>query len=488
MVGRKTFQMANADRALDAGPLVAAAVFAGPRANAAQHARQNVVLLVHQMGFRRPAVGNMANVLGHVRSGRTSRAAGNVTGDGFEVPRRCATPRDHRQFQRIDGFVVADCQRFDGAAVGLDAQPRDILGQAFFGTADLHKGVENRRHHADAIVLLELAHGFAKPLLRAANGDQVAFGRALLLADAQPAQADVGNAVRRARIGAARDVHQDPVANGHIFRVVNQVAQQVEHRVRRRDGQRAVRGTDATHDVAQPEEVFGLQAQGLDFGPQLRQALGRNAVQLEILPVGAVDMLVAKDLGQLGNLGQMSGLQLALGDLDLLDGQSVAAPRVGFAEGRSPAVPARYSIGRHSKPLRSTPSRSRYLVDQFAATLDSQPVDDKFQPGVHANLAIAMVAEQQADRPAYLDNLFRRHERVERLGDKRLPAHAPADHDAKTLVFATVGPLADHGYDADAVDVWLPAVTLAARVVDLELARQVVQFAAAGHAFGRAWA
>ena len=47
---------------------------------------------------------------------------------------------------------------------------------------------------------------------------------------------------------------------------------------------------------------------------------------------------------------------------------------------------------------------------QFAAALDSQPVDDELQPGVHANLAIAVVAEQQADRPAYLDNLLRRHE------------------------------------------------------------------------------
>ena len=226
------------------------------------------------MGFGRPAVGDVADVLGHVRAGRASRAAGNVAGDGLEVARRFAPPRDDRQLQRIDGLLVADPQRLDGRRYGSTPSRATLSARVSRAAADRQERVENRRHHADAIVLLELAHRLAEPLLRAADGDQVAFGRALFLADPQPAQADVGNAVRGAGIGAAGDVHQHPVANRRVFRIVDQVGEQVEHRVRRRDGQRAVGRADATDHVAQPEEVVGLQAQGLDFGPQLRQPLG----------------------------------------------------------------------------------------------------------------------------------------------------------------------------------------------------------------------
>ena len=83
-IGRRAFEMTDRDRSGRIGPLVAAAVFAGTGADAAQYAWEDVALQVDLVGRIRIAVGNVLDVERHIGLGRTGRLAGDILGyDGL---------------------------------------------------------------------------------------------------------------------------------------------------------------------------------------------------------------------------------------------------------------------------------------------------------------------------------------------------------------------------------------------------------------------
>ncbi len=231
------------------------------------------------MGGRIFAPRDMSDILRHIGIGGTRRLTRDVARIGCQIARRLALARKHGVFKRIHSHVVVNIKRRDSRLIGRGADAND----------------------GHAIIHLEVAQNLAEIRLFAANGDLVALDRALLLPNAQSAHTDIGDTVLGARIGATGDVYHYPVAQRDIFLVIHHRLHQVEHIMGARHRKGAIRGSHAGYHIAQTVESFREESQRRDFPAQHLAPLRFDAMQFQILPIGAVYMLVGMNVGQFGD-------------------------------------------------------------------------------------------------------------------------------------------------------------------------------------------
>ncbi len=111
---------------------------------------------------------------------------------------------------------------------------------------------------------------------------------------------------------------------------------------------------------------------------------------------------------------------------------------------------------------RNTAAVHAFLIEvriyQFSASFNAETMHHEFETRVHAYIAVAVVAKQQAYGAAYPGRLFRRDESVQGLRCKGLPPHASADIHTESVFNIALAVLTRYGHKTDTVDIGLATI------------------------------
>ena len=272
--------MANPHRAFDAGPLIAAAFFTRSSANSAQNPRQYIVFLIDQGRFIHATVGDVADILWNVRLCGAGCTARDIPSNRLEIARLIDYAAKRRQFQRIDRLFIIASKHLRCLAVRLQPQTHHILRQRFLIPAKWKEGIKDYRDRPDAIVFLPFTQELSKTVFLSAEINLIPFRRTRLFPNPQAAQTDIRDSIRRARVRAASDVDYHAVSDRIVFLCMDQILDLVKEAVRRTHRQRTMGCSYTSYDVAEPEKLLGLQAEGRNFVLCVLKALRRDTVKL----------------------------------------------------------------------------------------------------------------------------------------------------------------------------------------------------------------